>query len=1402
MGKEVIGKGLVFMIIGLFLGASNTITPNMFVKNVKADSETIFSDDFNDNIKDTSKWTEIFTDGTWWEQNQRTEFQLYESGGGERFEGIKSSGFTVSLSSSQSVIITTDMLTDIEHLGQQWVGYIYLEVTDGTNWILAGYRRGTDDTFYQDSNDPSYIILNDNKYDGIWDNEIQIFSNKYSVRMDADESGWVYDTIFSSNPTLRVRIYIQLGGSFPDRYWVAGFDNVMVVEGGGNNPPNTPSNPNPVNHATGVDINADLSWTGGDPDSGDTVTYDVYFGTSSNPPIVSTGQSGTSYDPGAMSYNTKYYWKIVAKDNHGATATGSIWDFTTGDQPNNPPNTPSNPNPVNHATGVDINADLSWDGGDPDTSDTVYYEIYFGTTTPPSHETTTGTYPATQTRITYEPGLKITNQKYYWKIVAKDNHGGITTGPIWDFTTTGGENQPPTAYIDTISPNPAGQYASILFSGHGTDPDGTITGYYWQSSIDGLLSDTSSFYSLYLSVGTHTITYKVKDDDGVWSSPVSKTLTIIVNTPPYKPSTPSGPTTGSADYSYTYSTITSDFEGDNVRYGWDWNSDLIVDEWTGYSSSGTTINIDHSWSKTGKYYVSVKAEDKLGTRSSFSESLSVNIKEVVNHPPNTPKIPSGSTTGNTGVLYGYSTSATDSDGDNVRYGWDWNGDKRIDGWTSYNPSGNTITSKNSWWAGTYYIQVLAEDKKGAQSGWSSSLKVTISGNKKPVAFIDKIDPTYAATQETISFEGHGTDSDGQIIVYRWKSSIDGIISDKATFQKSGLSPGRHTISFWVKDNSGQWSDATISYPGILIVKGMIFRPKELTKFPYLYTFEKSDHHEYPPYTTKARASTQYYSGAMCSGSSAFLGCCDSWAQIGSEFTITTTKKVTLSTLYMSKGGKLNVLPIGFSSSAIDLTLYKKVGSSWSPIYGQSKEVDPFFDWNDFLEFILWLASLGTIGLGAVHSFMELIENGYRIYNIEAFTAALIAKNCDYNSITSNSLTLTPGTYKIANKLSSSASGGIFGCGNAARVGCLPYLAINEVSSTNAIYTKSDSTINLRIITDSKIDVNVTDSKGQFINKTSSKIPYATYRESDVDYDNESEDLIIIPNPINGEYKINVIPNSDAYPDDTFSIMYTTDGSNFEYIAENVKISDIPTEPYSIEITSKNQPFVDLLYPTGYIVSDNLTIVRWNAYDNENGYNLSISIYYSDDDGINWYLINNEPVDSIGVFCWDTTLVPDGTYLIRVEAADNDGNIGYDSSEQFLISNRRGASPDNQPPSKPSVPSGDTSGTIGVEYPYSCNTSDVENDPIYYLFDWGDGNNSGWLGPYNSGETSEANYIWNVKGNYNIKVKAKDIYGVESSWSDPLPITMPYSYNPLLQFLDLLFQRFPHAFPILRHLLGY
>ena len=108
---------------------------------------------------------------------------------------------------------------------------------------------------------------------------------------------------------------------------------VLIEE---NNPPYQPNNPNPEDEETDVDLDSDLSWTGGDPD-GDPVTYDVYFGTSSPPPLIENNQTQTSYDPGTFSYETTYYWQIIAWDEYDSNNASDIWHFTTEEEPYNPP---------------------------------------------------------------------------------------------------------------------------------------------------------------------------------------------------------------------------------------------------------------------------------------------------------------------------------------------------------------------------------------------------------------------------------------------------------------------------------------------------------------------------------------------------------------------------------------------------------------------------------------------------------------------------------------------------------------------------------------------------------------------------------------------------------------------------------------------------------------------------------------------------------------------------------------------------------------------------------------------------------------------------------------------------------------------------------------------------------
>jgi len=86
-------------------------------------------------------------------------------------------------------------------------------------------------------------------------------------------------------------------------------------------------------------------------------------------------------------------------------------------------------------------------------------------------------------------------------------------------------NQPPVAIIDSISPNPATEGQAVSFHGSGVDNDGYIAGYSWREGTT-ILSTLQSFSKSDFSVGTHTIYFKVKDDDGAWSNEVSATLIV------------------------------------------------------------------------------------------------------------------------------------------------------------------------------------------------------------------------------------------------------------------------------------------------------------------------------------------------------------------------------------------------------------------------------------------------------------------------------------------------------------------------------------------------------------------------------------------------------------------------------------------------------------------------------------------------------------------------------------------------------------------------------------------------------------------------------------------------------------------------------------------------------------
>ena len=105
-------------------------------------------------------------------------------------------------------------------------------------------------------------------------------------------------------------------------YTINGNQNVIVDNISMTQPP-TCVTPTPVDGAINLDGYIVLSWT----PSATATAYDVYFGTNPNPPLVST-QGGTSYDPGLLTSNTTYYWKVNPANANGLSSC-PVWSFTT-----------------------------------------------------------------------------------------------------------------------------------------------------------------------------------------------------------------------------------------------------------------------------------------------------------------------------------------------------------------------------------------------------------------------------------------------------------------------------------------------------------------------------------------------------------------------------------------------------------------------------------------------------------------------------------------------------------------------------------------------------------------------------------------------------------------------------------------------------------------------------------------------------------------------------------------------------------------------------------------------------------------------------------------------------------------------------------------------------------------
>jgi hypothetical protein len=110
----------------------------------------------------------------------------------------------------------------------------------------------------------------------------------------------------------------------------------------------------------------------------------------------------------------------------------------------------------------------------------------------------------------------------------------------WDQIIQGGPTfYPPTAVIDNIAPNPVARGIHFMVSFYGTAYDNDESGqsiavHEWISNLDGEIGTVEDFSMppIELQPGQHTISYRVQDDEGEWSSTDYATLEVLADTIP------------------------------------------------------------------------------------------------------------------------------------------------------------------------------------------------------------------------------------------------------------------------------------------------------------------------------------------------------------------------------------------------------------------------------------------------------------------------------------------------------------------------------------------------------------------------------------------------------------------------------------------------------------------------------------------------------------------------------------------------------------------------------------------------------------------------------------------------------------------------------------------------------